>query len=221
MLEENENISNILRVQLGTFEVYSVESLHAVVRFMIQQVGSTTVRNKDSQQSNLNLVELLFPELAGTSDALVYDEYGKPWPGNIHGFVSVSHSSKWFAVSFSHSHVQGIDIEQIRPQLQVIEKRFLHADEIEWLQDQVDKQNALQVLWGAKEAMYKAFGRKKLQFNRDIRVSEFDSAKPCTFKGTVMTADVTLQFDLYWLKPDDESYLVFITNSTSNPIALK
>jgi phosphopantetheine--protein transferase-like protein len=221
MLRDYINNSSILRIHENELVMYSIEMRYGTVRFIQQQKENTTVRNSDSRKENLTLIEALFPELTGGFDALVYDEFGKPWPGNIGGFISISHSANWFAISYSPSHVQGIDIEQIRPQLSIIEKRFLHPAESEWLQEQSNKQAALQIFWGAKEAMYKAFGRKRLHFNRDIRVSEFNHEKPSEFSGYVDSPEGILKFDLQWLKPDENSYLVFITNNTSNPIELK
>jgi phosphopantetheine--protein transferase-like protein len=218
MLNGPENNSSILRIHADGLEVHSLDLGHGKLRFVKQQKEHTTIRNSASQKDNLVLIEKIFPELKGHADALVYDEFGKPWPGNRAGFVSISHSARWFAVSFSDSHVQGIDIEQLRPKLATIEKRFLHPSESEWLSIQPDKQTALQIFWGAKEAMYKAFGRKKLQFNRDIRVSEFNYRKPSVFAGYVDSPEGVLHFEIAWLKPDDESYLVIITNNSSNPI---
>jgi phosphopantetheine--protein transferase-like protein len=175
-------------------------------------------RNADSRQENSSLVELAFPELCGNEATLVYDEFGKPWPGNVRGFVSISHSKNWFAVSYSESHIQGIDIESIRPKLEVISPRFLHPDELSWLASQDQRQKALQIFWGAKEAMYKAYGKKRLQFNRDIRVSEFDPQHPSKFKGWVDSPDGILNFELCWQMPEEDTFLVLVCGNTSNPI---
>lgn len=202
---------NILRTQHVIIQ-------HASVYLLRLESVKSNVRDKDSRQNNLAFVEQVFPELCGHSATLVYDEFGKPWPGNVSGFVSISHSSTWFAVSYSKSHVQGIDIETIRPQLETISKRYLHPEEIEWLNRQTERQTALQVFWGAKEAMYKAFGRKKLQFNRDIRVSEFDTKQPSEFKGWIDSPDGILNFELCWQMPDEETFFVAVCGNSSNPI---
>lgn len=202
---------NILRTQ-------RIEIQHASIQLLCLESQKSNIRNAISRQENSSLVAHVFPELTGDSATLVYDEFGKPWPGNLDGFVSISHSAHWFAVSYSKSHVQGIDIETVRPQLEAISKRFLHPEEIIWLNSQRERQKALQVFWGAKEAMYKAFGRKKLHFHSNIRVSEFDTKQPSDFKGWVDSPDGILNFELTWQMPDEETFLVAVCGNSANPI---
>lgn len=202
---------NILRIQ-------HIEIQHASIQLLSLESRKSNARNADSRQNNLKLVEQAFPELCGDAATLSYDENGKPWPGNLDGFVSISHSANWFAVSYSKSHVQGIDVETVRPQLEIIAKRFLHPQEIQWLDTQAERQKALQIFWGAKESMYKAYGRKRLQFDSDIHVSEFDTTQPSNFKGWIDSPDGILDFELCWQMPDEKTFLVAVCGNSANPI---
>lgn len=169
--------------------------------------GEEYSRNKSSEQFKNN------PDYGFR---VIYDEYGKPWPEDKSGFVSISHTNKWLFISYSSNINHGIDIEHERVQLSRIAPRILDASEMSLLSQSKHLQNALQIFWGAKEALYKAHGRRKLDFKENIRVERFDSEVPCAFKGHLMLSNKTISFELEWLKPDDNSWLVFITKQLSD-----
>lgn len=158
----------------------------------------------------------LFRSIPEYGFEISYDEYGKPWPKNKDGFISISHTNNWLFISYSPNINHGIDIEHERRQLSRIAPRILNQSEMSLLTQGKDLQNALQVFWGAKEALYKAHGRRKLDFKKNIRVERFDSESPCAFKGHLMLPNKTISFELEWLKPDDNSWLVFITKQLSD-----
>lgn len=90
--------------------------------------------------------------------------------------ISVSHSLTLAAVALANGPV-GIDIEQPRPQLQRIARRFLSDHEQANFGESVEK---LLRAWTAKEAIFKAAGKEGIDFARDIRLAEDMST--ATFK---------------------------------------
>ena len=139
-----------------------------------------------------------------------YDEFGKPWPDEKSGFVSISHSKKWLFLSFSSVHLQGLDIEHKRLQLKKIAPRILNTQELQSLSQSVDNQSALQIFWGAKESLYKAYGRKSLEFKNNLIIHHFDSETPGTFEGSILLPEGRRTFLLEWFMPDEDSWLVFV-----------
>lgn len=142
-----------------------------------------------------------------------YDSHGKPWPKDLPGHVSISHSKTWLFLSFSETCPQGIDVEETRPQLDKIASRILHPEEIAWLNGVKERQAALQLFWGAKEALYKAYGRKKLDFRTELRIEPFDPKNPSTFEGRVLHDDSVWAYRLEWLQPDENTWLVFVVEA--------
>lgn len=122
--------------------------------------------------TNLQLVSMLH-ELYQIPVEVVYDGFGKPWIKPQKAFLSISHSNEFLAFILSTSHACGIDIERLRPTLEKIVPRLLHPSEQELLRQVSDPQMALQYLWGAKEAVYKSWGKRGLQFNTDMIVEPF------------------------------------------------
>jgi 4'-phosphopantetheinyl transferase len=97
------------------------------------------------------------------------DIYGKPQFLNpIHGFFSWSHSSHFTAL-IVHPDIQvGIDIQVESEKVLKVAKRIHH------FQDEALTNNAVfcHYLWCSKEAIYKAWGRRSLDFRYHIKVPE-------------------------------------------------
>ncbi len=181
-------------------------------------VGIELVDNKSINQGEIysrTLSNKYFQSIEDFGFSVKYDQFGKPWPSEKEGYVSISHSKNWLFLSYSTVHLQGIDIEQRRIQLLKIAPRILHPDELEFLNSLTDQQSALQVFWGAKEALYKAYGRKALEFKTNLRIHAFNELEPGTFEGSIILPEGIKTFILEWLKPDEDSWLVFVRNETT------
>ena len=121
------------------------------------------------------------------------DEYGKPYLENSPYFISISHSADYTAVIAS-SKLVGIDIQVITSKIERIISRF--AKESEYAQ-----YNSLlhyHVIWGAKEAMYKAYGKKSLDFKKNMHVESFDyKAEGFFFRGYVEKGEIFQNYTLF------------------------
>lgn len=102
-------------------------------------------------------------------------ENGKPYLENSYAHISISHS---FPIAAAMIHMKkpcGIDMERPREKLKLVRKKFLHESEMQY-KDDLDK---LCTIWGAKEVIYKIFGRRFLSLKDEIKV-EFVSDKLLT-----------------------------------------
>lgn len=103
--------------------------------------------------------------------ACLKDEFGKPYLTDSDFDISISHS--WNIVSIMAApYAIGVDIQREVSKISRIEKKFIRPVEKESLQDDT-KIPHLHIYWGAKEALYKAYGRKLLGFVRHIHVDPF------------------------------------------------
>ncbi len=105
--------------------------------------------------------------------------------------ISISHS-KDLVVTLSSSYPCGIDIQKMSGQIHSITEKFVSEKE------QTSDRLMLYVIWGAKEAIYKANGLKSLNFKRDILVVTPDSVKEPygRFTGLVITNACNIKYDL-------------------------
>lgn len=146
--------------------------------------------------------------LTGRDERLVTlkDERGKPYlEGNAHQ-ISLSHSGPYTAAIIA-DHSTGIDIQVIQPKIERIVPRFLSSFEIEQL-PQAEVMKFWHVYWGAKECLFKAYGKGKVDFKSQLFIHAISEAD--TFcVGEVRKEDVNAQYKLEFLGLED-SILVYI-----------
>jgi 4'-phosphopantetheinyl transferase EntD len=161
--------------------------------------------NKEAEKDAMSL---LIKETMGTNFAIENDVYGKPWPINKTGFISISHSANWVAFCFHPNQPMGIDVETTRPQLAKVAPRILHQSELSYLEKSQDKQRTLQLFWGGKEALYKAYGKKNLEFSTQLVLSEIEDESD-SFNGEIILPDAKWESELSLIMPDELSYLIY------------
>ena len=107
--------------------------------------------------------------------ALVKDDKGKPHLSPATAHISISHSGQLAALYMSEAGSCGIDLEVLGDKVLRIEKKFCSAAESESL-DRVSHREALHLIWGAKEALYKLYGRKEVDFRTQLFIEPFEPA---------------------------------------------
>lgn len=103
--------------------------------------------------------------------AILKDENGKPRIVNSKWQISLSHSHSMAAVIASPKLV-GIDIQKIVNKIERIAHKYMNPDEMASIKKPTRLEH-LHVYWGAKECLYKAYGRRKLDFIKDIFINPF------------------------------------------------
>ena len=101
------------------------------------------------------------------------DLAGKPiflWDPNLN--LSISHSHQYAAAILSKTSKVGIDIQLIVPQMQKVAKRVFSLTELSFASTE-NELEMLHILWGIKEAVYKAFGLGGIDFKNQISVYPF------------------------------------------------
>ena len=100
-------------------------------------------------------------EITGNSGIVEWDtdENGKLYLKNYKGiYVNLSHSGD-YAVCAVHSAPVGIDIELCRECDIKIAKRFFSPEEVQFIENSSDRNNAFFDIWTKKESFAKATGR--------------------------------------------------------------
>ncbi len=103
--------------------------------------------------------------------AFLKDEHGKPHLEGSPFEISISHS--WnMAAAIAAPYSVGIDIQVLVPRIERLAHRYMRPEEIASLQGG-NRIEQLHIYWGAKEALYKAYGRRALDFSTHIHVHPF------------------------------------------------
>lgn len=114
---------------------------------------------------------------------VAYDSSGKPYLAGSGFHISVTHSRDLAAVIISRKGRVGIDIEKIRPRIARVREKFLDEQENALIAD--EDLETLTLGWCAKEALYKLYGEKNLDFRKNIRLSLPIHRGSSTFTGSV------------------------------------
>jgi phosphopantetheinyl transferase len=117
----------------------------------------------------------LLKEVGYSDIDLQYDEFGKPHlkDGN---FISITHSFTFTAIIISKKDIVGIDIEMQRDKIVKIARKFTPFEEYKTIANHDALVSKLTIVWGAKESLYKIYGKKKLLFLHHIYIEDFSFA---------------------------------------------
>jgi 4'-phosphopantetheinyl transferase EntD len=102
--------------------------------------------------------------------AFLKDEYGKPHLEGSDWQISISHT-QGLAAALAAPRLCGIDVQRLVPKITRLAPKFMNeAEAAVVVPDPRDWLIYLHLLWGAKEALYKAHGRRKLDFRANLHV---------------------------------------------------
>lgn len=131
-----------------------------------------------------------------------YDENSKPFIDLSDDHISVSHSGEYAAVIISHLHPVGIDIEQISPRLHKVADKFMNEKEAgEGLKKMSTSDLCLH--WSAKEALYKLYGKRNLDFRDHLHVVDPPKHLQGMFSGLITNGDKAQSCELFSNKIGD------------------
>lgn len=131
---------------------------------------------------------------AAHSMVLLKDDYGKPLIHDPACHISISHCKGLAAGMVSNEVPVALDLELPTERIKRIYPRFLSEAEKQFIA--IDDVLKTSLAWSAKETLYKLYGKKKLQFSRDIWLQEPDNLQAGSFKGGVQTDSYNRAFDV-------------------------
>ena len=147
----------------------------------------------------------------GSNIRVKYNQHNKPFIDLSDSHISVSHSGKYATVILSRLHPVGIDIEQVNPRLHKIATKFLTTDET-GVELQAMPTEDLCLHWCAKEAMYKLYGERELDFRDNMKVLDPPKGMEGAFRGLIQTGGKDHYYNLKSEKLDDYC-LVYVVGS--------
>lgn len=150
------------------------------------------------------LLEKLFKEPID----LQYTPEGKPYLNNKNCHISITHSHDKLAIIVNEQNETGIDIELIREKVIKIQHKFLSPQEL------LDANNETQKLityWACKEALYKLFSKKEVDFIANLFVNKFDNNDRGETIGEIKIANFNKKINLHYEKTG-EYMLVYTLN---------
>ena len=155
----------------------------------------------DLHQKGFLSVRQLLKEIEYSDDDLMYDGYGKPHLKNGK-FISITHSFTFAAIIISDDKPVGIDIEKRRDKILKIAHKFTTIESYKSIANHDALISKLTIVWGAKESLYKIYGKKKLLFLDNIYIDDFSFETDIT-QGRILYEGKTDEYTIHFLEIED------------------
>jgi phosphopantetheinyl transferase len=159
-------------MQKESFQIYAENGIKSNLR----EIEKSSVKE---------IIELLHPNAT-----LQKDKYGKPFLGfeNLH--MNYSHAKNLIFWGEHESFKIGVDIEYLRPQLLKIKHKFCREDEFDFIPSE-NEISYLLAIWSFKEAIYKAYGKKEVDFQKNIKILPFEISSKGVISANLMIVQST------------------------------
>ena len=155
-----------------------------------------SMKSELHQKGFLSIRHLL--NAVGYVDADVYyDAYGKPHLKDGK-YISITHSFTFTGIIVSEQPV-GIDIEMQRDKILKIAHKFTPIEEYKSIANHEALVSKLTIVWGAKESLYKIYGKKKLHFLDHIYIEDFSFENSQT-TGEIRYLSETPTYNIHYLE---------------------
>jgi phosphopantetheinyl transferase len=130
------------------------------------------------------------------------DEHRKPFLNNFPFEISISHANHMAAVIIYEGKNVGIDIEKISERILKIKNKFLSTEELKFISS-TNELEQLHVCWGAKESLFKLYGKGSLPFIEGIKINTFEYSKTGQVAASIAIPAYHANFNVQYLKYED------------------
>jgi len=198
---QTRNITNDVRVGIWKVIETEAELLNSAKTLGIKVHKMPVVKNQTRVKQWI-ATRLLLNTFFKNVD-IDYDSFGKPSLNN--GWrISISHSGEFVAIILNKKGSCGIDIEKVTDKVKQIQHKFLSTRELNLVSSTKD----LIIFWGAKEALYKYYGKKEVLFIKNLFIKGY-SPKNDSFKGKIVMPDLEKEVDMFYNEVED--YILIYT----------
>jgi len=165
------NPNDFLPIDLFLWKLSETEiELNNHIDLSLSSISKLDLIKSSSQRKQFLGVQNLLKLHNVNNGSLFYDKNGKPHLSN-NKFISISHSFEYCGVIVSDVKV-GLDIEKLRPKILNISKKFI--SESDWNLIKLSSVENVTKVWTIKEAVFKAFGHKAIDFKKNIIITSIN-----------------------------------------------
>jgi len=159
---------------LGLWEVREEEAWFLNGLALSEEEQEQLDRIKGRRRVEYLAVRQLIHAMSGREKrgALIKDSFGKPHLEKSDWQISVSHSGD-LAAAIASARLVGVDVQRLVPKIDRLSPKFLAPSEQQYLNGNPNLIESLHVYWGAKESLYKAYGRRELDFCQHLHIAPF------------------------------------------------
>lgn len=133
--------------------------------------SASRFQNDSRRREHLAWRRVVRSEL-GRGVVIDYNEVGAPVVDTPNTHISVAHGGESVAVAIANEPV-GVDIEALDRNYERVKSRFMSPAE----EALSEMEEWPAVVWTAKEAIYKLYGKREVDLTEDIRIMAFDAER--------------------------------------------
>ena len=129
---------------------------------LLQLAGKTSITNNTEKRKKEFLISRLLLRNMNLNSNISYNKFGAPELDDFQN-ISISHSKKLVAILLGDKKV-GLDIEPISNKPLRLSSKFIAKN----VHENLSKEKAT-LIWCAKEAIYKWYQKRNIDFKKDIK----------------------------------------------------
>ena len=202
-LFRHKNLNN--NIQLAIWKVTEPSSWFEN-QFVLNKVeqGKLAEITFEGRRQQWLATRLLLSIVSGSSDLIITnDTQRKPCLNSENYNISITHTSNFVAILFGTENHLGIDIESIKERIIKISHKFISEEEFKFIDKKQNYLEQLNVIWSAKEAMFKYYSKGNLDFRKHLFVEPFNYEKKGMIKGKVINHDFHQSLNLSYEQIED------------------
>lgn len=179
----------------------SFEQLSNGIELTTKSAERVQSMKSELHQRGFLSVRHLLKEAGYTDNDLIYDEFGKPHLKDG-TYISITHSFTFSGLIISKDKKVGIDIEKRRDKIVKIAHKFTPIEEYKSIANHDALVSKLTIVWGAKESLYKIYGKKKLLFLNHMYIEDFSFDTNNT-TGKILYEGQTSEYNIHFEEIED------------------
>jgi len=185
--------------QLGIWQMDEpLDALEKELQLSVEEQGTFQAFKSEYRKREWLTTRLLDKTLLSSPSVnIAYDSNGKPRLVNSDQFISISHTKNFVAVLLGRQASVGIDLETIQPRIERIAKKFVTAEEEQFIEAE-KKIRYHHVIWGAKESLFKIYGKGELNFLEHLHTDKFIYNSKGELSGRIEIGSFRKQYRIFY-----------------------
>tara|TARA_R110002124_G_scaffold119772_1_gene277565 strand:- start:227 stop:856 length:630 start_codon:yes stop_codon:yes gene_type:complete len=136
-------------------------------------------------------VRLLLQQMTSSNETISYYPDGSPFLESHNFHLSISHSKDFAALYLSKYDRVGVDIQIIKSSVLKGLDFYINETEKRWVD--ISDKIQLNLIWSAKESIFKFYGDAHLDFKQNIKINPFETEQFGTLVAYIENTNQLLQ----------------------------
>jgi phosphopantetheinyl transferase (holo-ACP synthase) len=190
----------------------TLDELYQKAHLSASDVKQVNAFKLESRQKEWLAVRALLAECLPRPCQVFYKQSGAPYLNLHHWHLGISHTRNFAAISLS-PHPTALDIEKASPRIEKVYTRFVSREEQAYIPSD-EQMHYFNLLWAAKETLYKLLDDRHVIFNKHFMVDPFTIQKEGTLNSHIRFNETAQDLSLNYCITPDYSLVYYLKNES-------